>query len=126
MSRPRVLIVDDEPDIRELCRVNFELEGFDVLDCGDGNAAIAAARDRQPAVIFLDLMMPAVDGWEVLGRLKNDGATADIPVVLLTASTGPAERERGRAEGAHDFVAKPFDPLALVECARRVAGEAGR
>lgn len=115
----KVLIVDDEDEIRDLCRVNLELEGFDVLDTGDGEQAVELARRERPDVIFLDLLMPGIDGWEVLRRLKTDDGTAPIPVVLLTARTGEEDQLRGWEEGILDYVAKPFNPLLLAERATR-------
>ncbi|MBV8304733.1 MAG: response regulator, partial [Acidimicrobiia bacterium] len=94
----RVLVIDDEDDIRELCRVNLEFEGFQVLDASDGPAGLAAAARHHPDVIFLDLMMPEMDGWDVLRHLKEDDATAQIPVVMLTARTGEEDQMRGWQE----------------------------
>jgi DNA-binding response OmpR family regulator len=119
MSAGRVLVVDDEDDIRELCRVNLEFEGFDVIDARDGPSAIDKATRQRPDVIVLDLMMPEMDGWEVLRRLKEDDATADIPVVMLTARTGEEDQMRGWQEGILEYVSKPFNPLSLVEWAKR-------
>jgi DNA-binding response OmpR family regulator len=119
MSAGRVLVVDDEEDIRELCRVNLEFEGFDVIDARDGATALQSAVRNRPDVIFLDLMMPEMDGWEVLRRLKEDDATAHIPVVLLTARTGEEDQMRGWQEGILEYVSKPFNPLSLVEWAKR-------
>jgi DNA-binding response OmpR family regulator len=119
MTAGRVLVVDDEDDIRELCRVNLEFEGFDVIDARDGPTALDRAARQRPDVIFLDLMMPDMDGWEVLRRLKEDDATADIPVVLLTARTGEEDQMRGWQEGILEYVSKPFNPLSLVEWAKR-------
>ena len=115
----RVLVVDDEDDIRELCRVNLEFEGFDVLDAANGRRALEVAVSEHPDVIFLDLMMPEMDGWEVLRRLKENDATAGIPVVLLTARTGEEDQMRGWQEGILEYVSKPFNPLSLVEWAKR-------
>jgi DNA-binding response OmpR family regulator len=115
----RVLVVDDEDDIRELCRVNLEFEGFDVDDAPNGPRALEHVSRVRPDVIFLDLMMPEMDGWEVLRRLKEDDATADIPVVLLTARTGEDDQMRGWQEGILEYVSKPFNPLSLVEWAKR-------
>jgi CheY-like chemotaxis protein len=119
MTIGKVLVVDDEDDIRELCRVNLEFEGFEVVDAASGPAALELASTTRPDVIFLDLMMPVMDGWEVLRRLKEDDATADIPVVLLTARTGEADQTRGWEEGILEYVSKPFNPLSLVEWAKR-------
>jgi len=119
MTEGRVLVVDDEDDIRELCRVNLEFEGFQVFDAANGPAGLEAAVRHRPDVILLDLMMPEMDGWEVLRRLKEDDATARIPVVLLTARTGEDDQMRGWQEGILEYVSKPFNPLSLVEWAKR-------
>jgi two-component system alkaline phosphatase synthesis response regulator PhoP len=119
MSTGRVLVVDDEDDIRELCRVNLEFEGYEVIDAADGEAALQLARRERPDIIFLDLMMPKMDGWDVLRHLKEDDTTADIPVILLTAKTGENEQMRGWSEGILEYVSKPFNPLSLVEWANR-------
>ena len=119
MTAGKVLVVDDEDDIRELCRVNLEFEGFEVVDAANGPSALEVAGRARPDVIFLDLMMPVMDGWEVLRRLKEDDATADTPVVLLTARTGAQDQMRGWEEGILEYVSKPFNPLSLVEVAKR-------
>ena len=119
MAAGRVLVADDEEGIRVLCRVNLELGGFTVFEAADGKQAVAVAQAEQPDVIFLDLMMPVMDGWEVLRRLKEDDATADTPVVLLTARTGEQDQMRGWEEGILEYVSKPFNPLSLVEVAKR-------
>ena len=115
----RVLVIDDEEDIRELCRVNLELEGFQVFDAANGRAGLEAVSRHRPDVIFLDLMMPEMDGWDVLRRLKENDATAQIPVVVLTARTGEDDQMRGWQEGILEYVSKPFNPLSLVEWAKR-------
>ena|SRR5437588_5567496 len=119
MSAGRVLVVDDEDDIRELCRVNLEFEDFEVMDAANGPAALDLVSRQRPDAIFLDLMMPGMDGWEVLRHLKEDDATADIPVVLLTARTSEEDQMRGWESGILEYVSKPFNPLSLVEWARR-------
>jgi CheY-like chemotaxis protein len=115
----RVLVVDDEREIRELCRVALELEGCEVFEAADGAAAIDAVPRVRPDVIFLDLMMPGVDGWEVLERLQADERTASIPVVLLTAKAGDQDQLRGWEAGILEFVVKPFNPLVLSELVSR-------
>jgi len=119
MASGRVLVIDDEDDIRELCRVNLEFEGFEVFDARNGPTGLEVAARKRPDVIFLDLMMPDMDGWEVLRRLKEDDTTAQIPVVLLTARTGEDDQMRGWQEGILEYVSKPFNPLSLVEWAKR-------
>ena len=119
MADGRVLVVDDEEGIRVLCRVNLEFGGYEVLEASDGEEAVAVAQSSHPDVIFLDVMMPVVDGWEALRRLKADPATADIPVVLLTARTGEEDQVRAWKEGVFDYLAKPFSPQMLLEEAGR-------
>lgn len=121
---PRVLVVDDEPEIRELCRVNLEFEGFEVLEAADGAEALQVVREHLPDVVFLDLMMPGIDGWDVLHALKEDDRTARIPVILLTAKTGEDDQMRGFEEGILEYVSKPFNPLSLAEWARRALAPA--
>jgi DNA-binding response OmpR family regulator len=115
----RVLVVDDEAEIRELCRVNLEFEGFDVVEARNGSEAIDMARRVRPDLVFLDLMMPGVDGWDVLHALKTDDDLASIPVILLTAKSGEDDQMRGWQEGILEYVSKPFNPLSLAEWARR-------
>ncbi len=114
-----MLVVDDEDEIRALCRVNLELEGFEVLEAGDGATAVDVAGREQPDLVFLDLMMPGMNGWEVLQQLKEGDATAAIPVVLLTARSSEDDQLRGWQEGIVDYVRKPFNPLVLREWAAR-------
>src|SRR5207237_5886182 len=82
----KVLVIDDEAPIRLLCRVNLEAEGMDVLEAEDGPSGIEKARDEQPDVILLDVMMPQLDGWQVAERLLDEERTRDIPIIFLTAA----------------------------------------
>ena len=117
MSDGRVLVVDDEEGIRVLCRVNLELGGFEVLEAADGVEAVEKVRTERPDLVFLDLMMPGMDGWQVLDALKSDASTAGIPVVILTARTSEEDQMRGWDEGILEYLAKPFNPQRLVEWA---------
>ncbi|MEO5679214.1 MAG: response regulator, partial [Acidimicrobiales bacterium] len=111
-----VFVVDDEPDIRALLRLNLELEGHEVEVAVDGAAALAAMADGlRPDLILLDVMMPAVDGWEVLRRLKadHDLDVAATPVVMLTARAGELDRIRGGIEGALRYLTKPVEMAVL-------------
>jgi DNA-binding response OmpR family regulator/DNA-binding CsgD family transcriptional regulator len=112
-----VLVVDDEPDIRELVRLNLELDGHEVELAADGAEALAVVADGlRPDLVLLDLMMPRVDGWEVLRRLKVDADpdVAATPVVLLTARAGELDRIRGGIEGALRYLTKPFNVAVLL------------
>lgn len=119
----RVLAVDDEPHILKLVSFALSSRGFDVLEAADGLAAIEIARAEQPDLILLDVMMPALDGYEACRRLKADEATAHIPVVMLSAKSQQAERSTGIACGAIDYICKPFTPKDLVGEVRRILGE---
>ncbi|MFP4635637.1 MAG: response regulator transcription factor [Nitriliruptoraceae bacterium] len=114
-QRQTVLVVDDEPDVLLLCRVNLEFEGYEVLEAADGEAAMALLRDARPDVVLLDVMMPKMDGWQVLAAIKADADLADIPVVMLTAKVQDQDQIRGWSQGAADYITKPFSPLALSQ-----------
>lgn len=111
-----VLIVDDEPDIVLLVRINLELAGHEARTAADGEEALASVRDQVPDVIVLDVMMPKLDGWSVIERLKsdNDERVRTIPVVMLTALSGDQDEVRGGIEGAIRYLTKPVAPDALV------------
>ncbi len=113
--RTRVLVIDDDPVILELLRINFEIEGFEVISACDGQEGLDRAGSDHPDVILSDIMMPRLDGLQLLTRLKNDPATANVPVVLLSAKAQRAEVDKGLALGADDYVTKPFDPLELLD-----------
>jgi CheY-like chemotaxis protein len=121
---PRVLVVDDEAVIRQLLVINFELEGFEVHQAADGLAALARAREVDPDVITLDVMMPGLDGWATAQRLRADPATRRARVVFISARTRPADVERGLSFGAAAYLTKPFDPEEVVSTVRRLAGDA--
>ena len=118
----RLLVVDDDPVIVELLRINFEIEGFEVLSASDGEEGLRRARAEQPDLVLSDIMMPRLDGLQLLGRLRADPATAELPVVLLSAKAQHAEVEQGMAMGAADYVTKPFDPLELLDRVNAVLG----
>lgn len=115
-----VLVVDDEPDVLLLCRVNLEFEGYQVIEAADGEEAMRMVREHRPDVILLDVMMPAMDGWQVLSALKEDPEAADIPVIMLTAKVQDEDQIRGWSAGAADYITKPFSPLALSQVVEEV------
>ncbi len=114
-QRAKVLVVDDEPDVLLLCRVNLEFEGYEVVEATDGEQAMEQARSESPDVVLLDVMMPTLDGWQVLSAMKSDDALKDIPVVMLTAKVQDQDQIRGWSQGAADYITKPFSPLALSQ-----------
>jgi DNA-binding response OmpR family regulator len=113
----KILIVDDEAGIRELCRVNLVLAGYEVAEAADGQRALELARSENPDLILLDVLMPGMSGWEVLTALRADAATAEIPVVMLTALNSEDDQIRGWEGGAVEYLTKPFNPLALADWA---------
>jgi CheY-like chemotaxis protein len=110
-----VLVVDDDPVIQGLLRVNFEMEGYDVITASDGVEGLERARAERPNVVILDVMMPRMDGLEVARTLKGDPSTSPIPVLLLSAKAQEADMRAGAATGAEAYVTKPFDPLDLLQ-----------
>jgi two-component system alkaline phosphatase synthesis response regulator PhoP len=117
-AMPKILVVDDEPDVILLCRVNLGFDGYEVLEAADGASALEIATRERPDLILLDVMMPGMDGWQVLSRLRRIPETADIPVVMLTAKVQERDQVRGWTEGAIDYVTKPFSPVALMRTVR--------
>lgn len=117
-----VLVIDDDPDIRDLVAWKLSQAGFAVLAEGDGETGLAAARGRtgdrrsvRPDLILVDWMMPKLSGIEVCRALREDPDTADIPVILLTAKAQELELQRGRAAGADDCIVKPFSPREMLK-----------
>ena len=120
-NRPLVLCADDDHDILALLAIRLERAGFRVEQATDGEQALSLARELQPDVLVLDMMMPRLSGTEVLGVLRGDEATAAIPVVLLSARAQEADVERGLEAGADAYLAKPFQAPELIELVARLA-----
>jgi PAS domain S-box-containing protein len=118
------LVVDDDPDVAMVCALHLEGAGFDVLEATTGQAAVELARSATPGVIVLDYMLPDIDGVEVLSRLRADEATAEIPVVMLTARTHERDRTAAWDAGVSDYVTKPFDGTRLVSAVTAAMGRA--
>ena len=115
MSDPiRVLVVDDDESIVDMIRMGLEAEGMTVLTAGDGAEALEVLRAEQVDVVLLDIMMPRVDGWMALMEIRNDPATADIPVIMLTAKTQDLARILAFKQGVQQYVTKPFNLMELV------------
>ena len=115
---PRVLVIDDEPPIRLLCRVNLEAEGMEVVEASDGPTGLEKARNDEPDVILLDVMMPGLDGWQVAEELLDDERTSSIPIIFLTARAEVRDRARGLDLGGIDYITKPFNPVELAPLVR--------
>jgi two-component system OmpR family response regulator len=111
LPRPEILIVDDDPNLREVVRYALERAGFDTREAGDGRAALAAIAARQPALVVLDVLMPELDGIEVCRRLRAD---SQIPIVFLSSRGEELDRVLGLELGGDDYITKPFSPRELV------------
>ena len=116
----RVLVIDDTEQIRHLIRVNLELEGYEVMEASDGQAALEMLRDTTqplPDVITVDALMPRRDGWWTVSMIRSDPRLESIPIVMVTASVQPHHRAQAEQAAVDGFVAKPFEPdelLALI------------
>jgi Response regulators consisting of a CheY-like receiver domain and a winged-helix DNA-binding domain len=119
-ERPKILIVDDEPDVLLTLRMIFESEGFDPLLAADGETALRRVDDEHPDLVVLDIMMPVLDGWFVLAELG--GRPVHPRVVVCSAKSGDADRTRAAELGADEYVTKPFEPDDLVAVIRDVLG----
>src|SRR5690349_2014565 len=104
MSDPRILIVDDEPDLLAMLRFGLELDGFEVIEASDGEQGLELARTKQPSLIVLDLMLPRVDGYKVCRALKFDARYRDIPIFILSARTAAKDRQLALDLGADEFM----------------------
>jgi DNA-binding response OmpR family regulator len=119
----RVLVVDDDPVIRQLIAVNLELEGFEVVEAEDGEDGIAKAIETRPDVVTLDVMTPRMDGWVAALRLRDDPRTSNVRIVIVTARAQRSDQERGRQMGVDAYICKPFDPQDLIDVVTRLIRE---
>lgn len=109
-----ILVVDDDPDLREIVQLKLGISGFETHSEADGEAGLAAARELTPDLILLDWMMPKLTGIEVCRALREDERTKHVPVILLTAKAQVSDVQRGFAAGADDYIVKPFSPTELL------------
>ena len=113
MTKPRILVAEDEPHLREVLRVQLESTGFEVIEACDGRQAIARATDDAPDLVLLDVMMPHLDGYEVCRRLRTAFVTSHIPIILLTAKSAENDKIQGLEGGANDYITKPWQAREL-------------
>jgi len=112
--KPRVLVVDDEPEAVELIEFNLKQSGYAVSTAGDGAEALKKARSQVPDLIVLDVMLPEMDGFEICKTLRLDAATARVPIIMLTAKAAEIDRVLGLELGADDYLTKPFSTRELL------------
>jgi len=120
MAGPTILIVEDEPDIRKLVQYNLEQERYKVLEAEDGERALKLLERAKPDLVILDLMLPGMPGLELCKLLRDRQETARVPILMLTAKAGEADKVVGLEMGADDYLAKPFSPRELVARVRAI------
>ena len=117
---PSVLVVDDDPGVRQVVRLSLELEGYVVKEAGGAEEGLAAVEDEAPDLILLDVMMPHVDGWEMLRQIQERHGAGSIPIVMFSGKVDAQTAAQATARGAQGFVGKPFDPQQLVDQAKQI------
>ena len=120
MPGNKILIVDDEPNIVRSLSFVLNKEGYDVSIAEDGDQAMAMIRGSKPNIIFLDVMMPKKNGYDVCQEIKSDPALMDIHVVMLTAKDQESERAKGLEHGADEYISKPFSPMKILARVREL------
>ena len=123
MRGKRVLVVDDEPNILRTLTFVLKKEGYDVSSATNGEEAMAEVRSSKPDLIFLDIMMPKKNGYEVCQEIKGDSDLSDIHIIMLTAKGQDADREKGLSVGAEEFMTKPFSPIQVIGRVRELLGD---
>ena len=113
-SGPIVLIVDDDERLREYVRVNLEMEGYTVHEAGSGEEGMKVLDELRPDLVLLDVMMPKVDGWEMLQLMHERHGVGSIPVVMFSGKVDEAVADEAAERGAQGFIGKPFDPQELI------------
>jgi two-component system chemotaxis response regulator CheY len=117
---PSVLLVDDDERMRELVRTELEREGYDVQEAASADEGLAAIETRKPELILLDVMMPHVDGWEMLRRIQERYGAGAFPVLMFSGQVDENARRQAASSGARGFIGKPFDLVELIEQAKSV------
>jgi CheY-like chemotaxis protein len=120
-SGPLVLLVDDDEKVRELVRVNLEFEGYTVREAGSATEGLDAIEEAKPDLVLLDVMMPHVDGWEMLRRIQDQYGAGAIPVVMFSGQVDEEAQRQATSGGAQAFVGKPFDLRQLIEQTKQIA-----
>ena len=115
-----ILIVDDDPRLREFVRVNLEMEGYTVREAGSAEEGLAALEEEPPDLILLDVMMPQVDGWEMLRRVQEQHGVGSIPVIMFSGKVDEEDMKGAAARGAQGFIGKPFNPQQLIESTKQL------
>jgi len=123
MAGKRVLVIDDEPEILEILKFRLANWGFDPLSATNGPEGIKLTLEEMPDAILLDVMMPGMNGFEVLGKLKGNDKTKNIPVIMITVEAARADIEKGIKNGATSYLTKPYEATELLEKIKEALGE---
>ncbi|HEY4712553.1 MAG TPA: response regulator [Dehalococcoidia bacterium] len=118
----KILVVDDEPHVIRTLTFVLRKEGYEVSSAGDGEEAMAKVRESKPNLMFLDVMMPKKNGYEVCQELKNNSSLSDIYVVMISAKGQEADKEKALSLGADEFITKPFSPMGVIERVKELLG----
>ena len=122
MSEKKILVVDDEPHIIRSLTFVLKKEGYDVSSATNGEEAMAKARESKPSLMFLDVMMPKKNGYEVCQEVKSDPDLRDIYTIILTAKGQETDRQKGLSAGANEVITKPFSPVEVVQRLKELLG----
>jgi excisionase family DNA binding protein len=119
-GRQLILVVDDDARLREYLRVNLEMEGYEVIEAGSAEEGLQALEEGPPDLILLDVMMPGVDGWQMLSRVRERHGLASIPVVMFSGKVDAEQAAQAEEAGAQAFIGKPFDPQQLIASTKQL------
>lgn len=122
MTQPTILVVDDEPFICRSLTYVLRKDNYRVLEARNGEEALAAIREHKPDLVFLDVMMPKLNGFQVTEKVRADRALDSVKIILLTAKGQECDREVGKTAGANDYLTKPFSPSKILDRARAILG----
>lgn len=122
MSQPKILVVDDEPFICRSLTFVLRKGNYEVLEARNGEEALVAIREHKPDLVFLDVMMPKINGFQVTQQVRADPELDAVKIILLTAKGQECDREVGKTAGANDYMTKPFSPSKILDRAREILG----
>ena len=120
MTQPTILVVDDEPFICRSLTFVLRKDHYNVLEARNGEEALAAIRTHKPDLVFLDVMMPKLNGFQVTQQVRADRSLDGVKIILLTAKGQECDREVGKTAGANDYMTKPFSPTKILDVARKI------
>ncbi len=123
MDKKKILIADDNENIRDALTYLLEDEGYKLWLAKDGSDTLKKVREVQPDILFLDIMMPEINGYDVCRIIKNDPALKNTYVIMLTAKGQVAEQERGKEVGADEYIVKPFSPMEILTKVKTIFGK---